>query len=181
MGFVANVCKSSRSISNHLSTAIGCALITGGRTSRMISLITALARRSAASICVAEPRIRSLSLPVRLMTSTCGWIPISTLLKRWTSAPVSASRRAARSPLSANFRAGRCHAARAGSASGFAERRTRDGGRDTDRFRVLQVCVDRRDDNAGLDGDQIDADEGDSHPRIDDDAFVENPVEDINE
>ena len=50
-----------------------------------------------------------------------------------------------------------------------------------DRFRVLQVGVDRGDDDARFDGDQVDADERDADPGVDDDALVEHAVENVDE
>src|SRR5213075_3239546 len=73
-------------------------------------------------------------------------------------------------------RAARCSAA----AFARSEGRTRDGGRDTDGFCVLEVRVDRSDDDARFNRDQIDADEGDTNPRVDDDTFVEDPVQYVN-
>ena len=49
-----------------------------------------------------------------------------------------------------------------------------------DRFGVFQVRVDGRDDDACLDGDQVDTDQRDTDPCVDDDPFVENSVEDVN-
>ena len=50
-----------------------------------------------------------------------------------------------------------------------------------DRLRVLQVRVDRGDDDARLDGDQVDADQRDADPGIDDDALVQDAVENVDE
>ena len=50
-----------------------------------------------------------------------------------------------------------------------------------DRFGVLQVGVDRRDDDARLDGDQVDADQRHAHPGIDDDALVQDAIENVDE
>src|SRR5581483_4366099 len=52
---------------------------------------------------------------------------------------------------------------------------------DAHRLGVPQVGVDRGDDDAGFDGDQVDADERDAYPGVDDDAFVEDAVEDVDE
>src|SRR5207244_3033418 len=49
------------------------------------------------------------------------------------------------------------------------------------RLRVLDVRVDRRDDDAGLNGDEVDAHQRDTHPCVDDDSFVEYPIEDIDQ
>src|SRR5256886_2867056 len=56
-----------------------------------------------------------------------------------------------------------------------------DGRRDAERFGVAEVGVDRRDDDAGFDGDEVDADERYADPGVDDDALVEDPIEDIDE
>src|SRR5581483_7172635 len=48
-------------------------------------------------------------------------------------------------------------------------------------FRILQVCVDGRHDDPRLNRNQIDADEGNTHPRVDDDALVENAIKDVDE
>src|SRR6266702_5553803 len=50
-----------------------------------------------------------------------------------------------------------------------------------DGLRVAQVGVDRSDHDAGFDRDQVDADQGDAYPRVDDDAFVQNAVKDVDE
>jgi hypothetical protein len=55
--------------------------------------------------------------------------------------------------------------------------RTGDRGRDTDGFRILEVSVDRRDDHARFNGDQVDTHERDADPRIDDDTLVEYAIE----
>ena len=46
---------------------------------------------------------------------------------------------------------------------------------------MFEICLDRRDDDARLDGHQVDAHQRDAHPCVDDDAFVEHAVEDIDE
>src|SRR5215475_14071990 len=50
-----------------------------------------------------------------------------------------------------------------------------------DGFRVLQICVDRRDHDARLDGDQIDPHQRNADPCVDDDPLVEYSIEDVNE
>src|SRR5439155_5501686 len=45
----------------------------------------------------------------------------------------------------------------------------------------LQVSRDRGDNDASLDRDQVDADERDADPGIDDDALVEHPIENLDE
>src|SRR4051795_11709657 len=75
----------------------------------------------------------------------------------------------------------RSRSARGSAAFAGSERRTRDGRRDTDCFCVLEVRIDRSDDDARFNRDQVDADEGDANPRVDDDTFVEDPVEYVNE
>src|SRR3954469_3126676 len=57
--------------------------------------------------------------------------------------------------------------------------RTRSGRRQAYCFGVLEVGVDRCHDDSRFDRHQIDADEGDAHPRVDDDTLVENAVENI--
>src|SRR4051794_31400497 len=59
--------------------------------------------------------------------------------------------------------------------------RTRDWSSDADRLRVFEVGVDGRDDDARLDSHQVDPDQGDSHPGIDDDSLVEHTIEDVDE
>jgi len=46
---------------------------------------------------------------------------------------------------------------------------------------VSQICLDRRDDDARLDRNEIDPDECNAYPRIDDNAFVKNAVEDVDQ
>src|SRR5262249_6992839 len=46
---------------------------------------------------------------------------------------------------------------------------------------VLQVCVDRRDDDTCFDGDEVDADQRDADPGVDDNSLVEHAVEDVDE
>src|SRR5438034_2980008 len=50
-----------------------------------------------------------------------------------------------------------------------------------DRFGVLQVRVDRRHHHARFHGDEIDADQRDTHPGVDDDALVEHAIENVDE
>src|SRR5689334_11747199 len=59
--------------------------------------------------------------------------------------------------------------------------RTRHRCCNADSLRVLQVRIDRGHDHAGLDGHQIDSDERDAYPCVDDDALVQNTVENIDE
>src|SRR5579864_4088579 len=61
------------------------------------------------------------------------------------------------------------------------DRRLRHRGDLADRFRILQVCVDRRDDDPRLDGDEIDAHQRNTNPGIDHDPLVEHAIEDIDE
>src|SRR5437867_10156900 len=49
------------------------------------------------------------------------------------------------------------------------------------RLGILEIGLDRRHDDTGFNGDQIDADERDADPGVDDDAFVQHPVEDVDE
>src|SRR6185295_159526 len=60
------------------------------------------------------------------------------------------------------------------------DRRLRDRSDLADCFGVLQVGVDRRDHDACLDGDEVDPDQRDTDPRVDDDPFIEYPIEDVN-
>ena len=50
-----------------------------------------------------------------------------------------------------------------------------------DRFRVLQIRVNRRNDDARFDRDQVDADQRDPDPRVDDDALVQDAIENVDE
>jgi hypothetical protein len=50
-----------------------------------------------------------------------------------------------------------------------------------DRLGVLEVGVDRGHDDARLDRQEVDADERDANPGIDDDAFVQHSIENIDE
>src|SRR5512141_1869673 len=50
-----------------------------------------------------------------------------------------------------------------------------------DRFGVFQVRVDRGDHDAGLDRDEVDADERNADPRVDDNPLVEDSIEDVDE
>ena len=59
--------------------------------------------------------------------------------------------------------------------------RPRDRSDLADRFGVLQVRVDRRDDDARFDGDQVDADQRDAHPGVDDDALVQDAIQNVDE
>src|SRR5205814_571026 len=49
----------------------------------------------------------------------------------------------------------------------------------TDGFRVLQVSIDRCDHDACLNGDEVDPDQRDTHPGIDDDPLIQYSVEDV--
>src|SRR5262245_32934803 len=51
----------------------------------------------------------------------------------------------------------------------------------TDRFGVLQVCVNRRHDDARLNRDEVDPDQGDRNPGVDDDPLVEHAIEDVDQ
>src|SRR5262249_24346383 len=68
-------------------------------------------------------------------------------------------------------------------AAALARPDDRTGHRSSDahRFGVLEVRVDRSDDYARFDRDQVDAHERDPDPGVDDDAFVENSIEYIDE
>jgi hypothetical protein len=46
---------------------------------------------------------------------------------------------------------------------------------------ILQVGINGCNDHAGFNGDEIDADERHSNPGIDDDAFVEHSIQNVNE
>src|SRR5437879_1345854 len=48
-------------------------------------------------------------------------------------------------------------------------------------FPVLPIRRDRRDDDTSLDGDEVDADERDAHPGVDDDALVEHAIQNVDE
>src|SRR5579864_7424741 len=56
----------------------------------------------------------------------------------------------------------------------------RDQARQSDSVRILQIGVDRSHDYAGLHRDEVNADQRNADPGIDDDTFVENPVEHVN-
>ena len=51
----------------------------------------------------------------------------------------------------------------------------------TDRLGVLEVGVDRRDDDASFDRDEVDADQRNADPRVDDDPLVEDAIEHVDE
>src|SRR2546423_3097453 len=57
--------------------------------------------------------------------------------------------------------------------------RTRSGKRHANRFRVLEISLDGRDDDTRFDCHEVDTYEGDSNPCVDDDAFVEYAIENI--
>src|SRR5215813_6065717 len=59
--------------------------------------------------------------------------------------------------------------------------RSRGRRRRADRLGILQIRVDRGDDNARFNGDQIDADQGHPDPRVDDDPLVEDPIEHVDQ
>jgi len=46
---------------------------------------------------------------------------------------------------------------------------------------VSQICLERRDDNARLDRDEVNPDECHADPRVDDNPFVEDAVEDVDQ
>ena len=53
--------------------------------------------------------------------------------------------------------------------------------REPDRFRVAEVRVDGRDDDARFDGEDLDADDRDAHPGVDHDPLLEDHVEHFGE
>src|SRR5205085_345575 len=57
----------------------------------------------------------------------------------------------------------------------------RHGRRLTERGGILQPGLERRDGDARFDGEQIDADEANTHPGIDHDALVEHAIEDVDQ
>ena len=59
------------------------------------------------------------------------------------------------------------------------DRRLRHRGDLADCLGVLQVGIDRRDDDSRFDGDQVDSDQRDADPGVDDDALVEHPIENV--
>src|SRR5438552_1499996 len=59
--------------------------------------------------------------------------------------------------------------------------RPRRGSGRADGFGVLQVRIDGRHHDAGFNGDEVDTYEGDSDPRVDDDALVEDAVEHVDQ
>ena len=59
--------------------------------------------------------------------------------------------------------------------------RPRDRGHLGDRFRVLDVGVDGGHHDARLDREQVDAHQGDPHPGVDDDALVQDAVQDVDQ
>src|SRR5688500_8225900 len=73
-------------------------------------------------------------------------------------------------PLELRFRSG---------ANALARARDRRG--DADGFGILQVRIDRCDDDPRLDGDQVDPDERDTYPGVDDDTLVADAIEDVDE
>src|SRR5579864_3713141 len=64
-----------------------------------------------------------------------------------------------------------------GRECGWARNRSRDA----HRFSVAQIGIERSDHDAGFDGDQVNAHQRDANPRVDDDAFVEDTIEDVDE
>src|SRR3982074_3457062 len=50
---------------------------------------------------------------------------------------------------------------------------------ETHRFGVFEIRVDRCDDDARLDRHNVDPDQGDAHPRVDDNTLIENAIENI--
>src|SRR5262249_21681403 len=61
------------------------------------------------------------------------------------------------------------------------DRRLRNRSDRADRFGVLQVRIDRSDHDARLDGNQIDTDQRDADPCIDDDPLIEYSIKDVNQ
>ena len=64
-------------------------------------------------------------------------------------------------------------------ANGWATEAER--GDHLDGLRMAQVAVNRCDDDPGIDRDQVDADDRQTHPGIDDDPLVENVIEHIDD
>jgi hypothetical protein len=54
-------------------------------------------------------------------------------------------------------------------------------GGQTDRLSVLQVSLDGRDDDSRFNGEDLDADQGNPHPGVDDHTLVEDPINDFNQ
>ena len=105
-----------------------------------------------------------------------------------TSALIMSSVRtlARAAPPAALLRGTRSRSSRSASAintsvGGRFERRTRRRRDLADRFGVLQIRVDRGDDDARLDRDEVDAHQRDADPGIDDDAFVQDAIENVDE
>src|SRR6185437_8465625 len=59
--------------------------------------------------------------------------------------------------------------------------RPRAGSRETHCFRVLEICIDGRDDDARFNSHEVNTDQRDTDPGIDDDTLVEHSVEDVDE
>src|ERR1700686_2941425 len=64
-------------------------------------------------------------------------------------------------------------------SAGAQSARTGSRPRESHGFGVLEIGLDGCDDNARLYRHEVDADEGDAHPRVDDDTLVENTIENI--
>jgi hypothetical protein len=62
-----------------------------------------------------------------------------------------------------------------------ADCRARCGGRLTNGIGVAQIGVDRRDNDTRFNRDQVNANQGDAHPCVDDDPLVENAIEHVDE
>lgn len=52
-------------------------------------------------------------------------------------------------------------------------------GREADSLGVLEVCLHRSDDDARLNGEELDPYEGDTSPGINDDTLIEDAVDDL--
>src|SRR6266550_1459634 len=64
----------------------------------------------------------------------------------------------------------------------FTKRRARREPRaQTKRFRVIQICVYRRDDDPGIDLHEVDPGDRDTAPAIDDDALIQDSIKHIEE
>ena len=121
---------------------------------------------------------RSCSLPRRRAALTRG--------SSWHSAC-----RLSRTPAAARNAAGSGATLELGSECGVfgkdflirlgLHRRPAHGRRRTHRLGVLQVRIDRRHHDARFNGDEVDADQRDAHPRVDDDSLVQHAIEDVNE
>src|ERR1043166_2140969 len=140
-------------------------------------------RQKAVSVWQRDSRIFNRRRSQRLPTAYC-------FLPSFLPQPLSTSTVTRRRPVSSP--SGSAPGAVAGgrgaaAPAGLVAERLGSGGdggprarrRQADGLGVLQVGVNRGDDDARLDRDQVNADERDANPRVNDDAFVQHAVEHV--